>query len=299
MIVVRLRGGLGNQLFQYAAGFSLAKHHGVPLKLDLYTYTKHKYRKYELGHFNIEEHLATREEVHRFTGSNFLVRFLNKRENYLRCPGVFAQPHYHFFEDFLKLPSPLYLSGYWQSEKYFLSIASAIRSMYTLKQPLDARNEALAAEMASGESVAVHVRLGDYASNQQYQSFFGTLDAAYYRAAIDHLMQHRSNLRFYVFSDSVAKAKSMFSDLPHATFVDHNQRDQAYKDLWLMSRCRHNIIANSTFSWWGAWLNANPNKLVVAPQKWFAREFNRQALPVYPVRLYNTKDLIPASWIRL
>jgi hypothetical protein len=299
MIVVRLRGGLGNQLFQYAAGFSLAKHVGVPLKLDLYTYTKHKYRKYELHHFNIEEQLATRAEVHRFTGPNFLVRFLNKRENYLRCPGVFAQPHYHFYEDFLNLPAPLYLSGYWQSEKYFLPIASDIRKMYMLKQPLDARNAALADEMAGTESVAVHVRLGDYVSNVQYQSFFGTLDTAYYRSAIAYLMQQRDNLRFFVFSDSVAKAKSIFADLPKATFVDHNQRGEAHKDLFLMSQCRHNIIANSTFSWWGAWLNANPHKVVVAPQRWFARAFNTQTLPVYPVRLYNTKDLIPTSWIRL
>ena len=140
MIIVRLRGGLGNQLFQYAAGRALAAHHGIELKLDLYTYTKHPYRKFELDKFNIDAVEATREEVHRFTGSNPIIRFINKRHNYFRCPGVFAQPHYHFYPDFFALPSSIYLSGYWQSEKYFDGIAGLIRGQFTPKTPLDTRN---------------------------------------------------------------------------------------------------------------------------------------------------------------
>src|SRR5262245_6340505 len=103
MIIVRLRGGLGNQLFQYAAGRALAQHHGTELKLDLYTYTKHPYRKFELSKFMIDGSEASRAEVHAFTGSNPIVRYINKRENYFRCPRVFAQPHYHYYEDFFRL----------------------------------------------------------------------------------------------------------------------------------------------------------------------------------------------------
>ena len=114
MIIIRLRGGLGNQLFQYAAGRALAVHHGVELKVDLYSYIRHPYRKFELGHFNLNISEATRGEIHRFTGSNPIIRFMNKRENYFRSPNVFAQPHYHFYTDFFSLPSEVYLSGYWQ-----------------------------------------------------------------------------------------------------------------------------------------------------------------------------------------
>jgi hypothetical protein len=140
MIIVRLRGGLGNQLFQYAAGKALAEYHRTALRLDLYTYTKHPYRKFELNKFRIDATEATRAEVHRFTGSNPIIRYINKRENYLHCPSVFSQPHYHFFEDFLSLPSDLYLNGYWQSEKYFANITALIRQQYQPATALDTVN---------------------------------------------------------------------------------------------------------------------------------------------------------------
>lgn len=298
MIIVRLRGGLGNQLFQYAAGKALAEHHGTELALDLYTYLKHPYRKFELSKFNIDAREATRDEVHRFTGSNPIVRYINKRENYFRSVNVFAQPHYHFYDDFLSLPGDLYLSGYWQSEKYFLSNAPAISKQFTPKAPLDPRNISLQAAIQSGNSVAIHVRRGDYASLTNYSSFFGTLPVGYYKNAIDKLRNEISDPVFYFFSDDPEWCRQNFSDIK-AEFVDHNKGEDAYKDLLLMSFCKHNIIANSTFSWWGAWLNQRPDKKVIAPLQWFRTNYLTKKEPVYPSRFYNTKDLIPPSWVRI
>ncbi len=297
MIIVRLRGGLGNQLFQYAAAKALADHHHTELKLDLYTYTKHKYRKFELSHFNIDATEATRSEVHRFTGSNPLMRYLNKRENYFYCPGVFAQPHYHFYEDFFSLPGDIYLSGYWQSERYFKPSAAVIKSQFTPKLPLGERSASLQKKIMTEESVSIHVRRGDYTATG-YSGFFGLLQKDYYDRAIATIRANISNPVFYIFSDDPAWCKQNFSDLG-ATFVDYNKGDDAFKDMLLMSSCRHNVIANSTFSWWGAWLNANPQKKVIAPLKWFRTDYLTRKEPVYPSRFYNTKDLFPETWERL
>jgi len=297
MIIVRLRGGLGNQLFQYAAGRALSTLHQVPLKLDLYTYAQHPYRKYELHRFNIDAVEATRAEVHRFTGGNPFIRYLNKRENYFRSPLVFAQPHYHYYEDFLGLPGDLYLSGYWQSEKHFSGIAGHIRKEFTPSTPLDDKNVSFQKQMQAQNSVAVHVRRGDY-NNANYASFFGSLPESYYGEAMTFLRKRAGDPKFYFFSDDIPWCKSTFGTTG-AEFINHNTGADSYKDLLLMASCRHNIIANSSFSWWGAWLNANPDKIVVAPKQWFKSNFLNRKEPVYASRFYNTKDLIPPGWTRL
>lgn len=296
MIILRLRGGLGNQLFQYAAGKALAQFHNTPLKLDLYFYSTHRNRKFELENFNIPIVLASREEVHTFTGKNPIIRFLNKRENYLRCPEVFAQPYYHFYDDYFDLPANLYVSGYFQSEKYFKKSGAEIRSWYTAARPLDHVNEKLVEEMRSTESVAIHVRRGDYTN--QYASFFGTIPDTYYQKAIETIQGRTNNARFYIFSDDIPWCKINLP-LHQPVFVEHNKGSDSYKDLVLMSNCKHNIIANSTFSWWGAWLNKNPDKVIIAPQGWFRESYFGGNFTVYPTRIYNTKDLIPEEWIRL
>ena len=295
MIIVRLRGGLGNQLFQFAAAYSLARSKGVELKSDLYTYTKHPLRKYELGHFNIQLPEATRSEVHQFTGNNPVVRYLNKKNNYLNCPNVFAQPHYHFYEDFFSLPSSIYLSGYWQSEKYFTYVADSLRKMITPAIPLDPPNTDLVASVNSSDSVAIHIRRSDYVT----ESFFQPMGLDYYERAIKEITTRISSPRYFVFSDDIEWTRQKFSHLKDATFVEHNKGDNSFKDLLLMSACRNQVIANSTFSWWAAWLNSNPNKIVIAPAKWFHNTWLTKKEPVYPCRFYNTKDLLPSTWTHL
>jgi hypothetical protein len=295
MIIVRLRGGLGNQLFQFAAAYSLAHNKGVGLKSDLYTYTKHPLRKYELHHFNIPLEEATRAEVHQFTGSNFVERYLNKKNNYFNCPGVFAQPHYHFYDDFFSLPVPIYLSGYWQSEKYFENVSADLRKMVTPSAPMDSKNNDLISEVRSSQSVAVHIRRTDYNSG----SFFQPMGLDYYQRALGVMSKNISNPRYFIFSDDIEWSRQQLKDLPNATFVDHNRGADSFKDLLVMSSCRHQVIANSTFSWWAAWLNDFPGKTVIAPQTWFHNTWVTKKEPVYPCRFYNTKDLLPSSWIKV
>jgi hypothetical protein len=295
MIIVRLRGGLGNQLFQFAAAYSLAQQKNVPLKADLYTYTKHPYRKYELRHFNIALPEATREEVHRFTGSNFISRYLNKKNNYFNCPEVFAQPHYHFYEDFFSLPVPIYLSGYWQSEKYFSAVSDSLRKMIVPSKPLDQRNADLVSTVRACDSVAVHIRRSDYTT----AGFFHPMSLDYYTRAFEAVDEKISHPRYFVFSDDIAWSKQQLSHLADVTFVDHNKGDDSFKDLVLMSSCRHQVIANSTFSWWAAWLNDFKDKTVIAPATWFHNTWLAKKEPVYPSRYYNTRDLIPPGWTRL
>jgi hypothetical protein len=298
MIIVRLRGGLGNQLFQFAAGYALSQHHKVELKLDLYTYSRHKYRRFELENLKIPFSIATRSEIHHFTGNNPLKRFLNKRENYLRCPLVFSQPHYHYFENFLSLPADLYLSGYWQSEKYFLAVKDQIQKFYQAKTQLDHNNAALSDQFSQVNSVAVHVRRGDYTS-ATYSGFFGGISDTYYTEAIQRIKEKTDNPVFFIFSDNIEWCKNNL-DVQNARYIDHNRGADSYKDLILMSQAKHNIIANSTFSWWAAWLNSNTKKMVIAPKQWFRKDYYEVPdLPVYASRLYNTNDLIPSVWTRL
>jgi len=298
MIVLRLRGGLGNQLFQYAAAKALAEHHGTALKLDLYYYARHPYRKFELDKFNIPLGYATRKEVHAFTGSNRVIRYLNKRENYLRCPGVFSQPHYHFYPDFFNLPESIYLNGYFQSEKYFNSIRHKLLQWYTSVTPLDPVNAEILASMNASESVCIHIRRGDYTS-AQFTSFFGTLHPDYYVSAISRIKENVVDPHFFIFSDDIQWCKSNLPLSGNVNYIEHNKGPDGYKDLVLMSHCRHNIIANSSFSWWGAWLNQHDSRIVVAPKQWFRKDYYDGKEPVYPVRQYNTNDLIPEGWLRV
>jgi hypothetical protein len=293
MIVVRVRGGLGNQLFQYAAGLALADQHKTDLKLDLYYFKKHPYRKFALDKFRIPVMMASRKEVHVFTGSNPVIRYINKRENYFHCPRVFSQPHYHYYEDFFQLPAPLYLNGYWQSQKYFATVEKKVREIYQPQQ-LDTINLQLIEKLRAIESVSLHVRIGDYAA-AAYNSFFGGLTSDYYQRAIHFVRQKTSSPVFFVFSDDIGWCKKNLP-LENVTYIEHNRGDNSYNDLVLMSHCKHNIMANSSFSWWGAWLNENPSKIVVAPRDWFRQKYLENKNVIYPCRFYNVKDLIPSGW---
>jgi len=125
------------------------------------------------------------------------------------------------------------------------------------------------------------------------------LPISYYEAAVNELGQKKTNLNFFIFSDDISWCRENFGSINNVQFVVHDQPADASEDLLLMSACRHQIIANSTFSWWGAWLNDNPEKIVIAPKKWFGRAFTDAVHPPYASRYYNTKDLLPESWIKL
>lgn len=291
MVIVRIISGFGNQMFQYAAGRRLAHVLGVELKLDISSYKKfYKLRTYNLRAFNIQENIATTDEVQRLTlkNSSLLKRISNRLLRKQQTPPAtyFKEKYFHFDSDVLNLCDDVYLEGYWQSEKYFADISEIIRQEFSVKIPQQAKDQELAELIGSCESVSLHVRRGDYVSDPRTNQMFVTCDLDYYYRCVDHISQTVQRPHFFIFSDDHQWAHDNLK-LPFPTvFVDHNGADKDYEDLRLMSLCKHNIIANSSFSWWGAWLNNYKEKIVIAPSQWFRIDMNEC-------------DLIPGNWLRL
>jgi hypothetical protein len=292
MVIVQLLGGLGNQLFQYAAGRRISLKCNLPLKLDTaylkYTVPK---REYALGNFNIVEEFATAKEARRLKGYDGLrgifSRWRNNRKPY-HLRSYIQERHFHFDPDILKVSAGAYLSGYWQSEKYFADIAGTIRNEFTLRHLPDAYNAQMADEIMAADSVALHVRRLENVTMADRAAVQGTCSVDYYRMAVDRIVEAIPNPHFFIFSDDMLWVRENIRlDFP-VTYIDKNYAaGKDSEDLRLMSLCKHNIIANSTFSWWGAWLNPNPQKVVITPRRWF----NDQS--------YNASDLIPGGWHRL
>jgi hypothetical protein len=297
MIVVRLAGGLGNQMFQYAAGRRLAHRHKTDLKLDL-SFLKGPQqgctpRRYALHRLNISAGIATSREVSLLSGrgrtpiGTALVRFRNGLGLAARRPRVFRERHFHFDPALLAAPDDLYLEGYWQSERYFADVAEILREEFAVRSEPASYYAGLAETAGSTNSVSVHVRRGDYASDPATRGTHGICDGSYYRRCVDYVRERVADPRFFVFSDDPAWARENVRVDAGAVYVDGPVPENDCEDLRLMSLCRHNVIANSTFSWWGAWLNTNPARIVLTPARWFADDD------------LDTRDLIPDSWVRM
>jgi len=284
MIIVRLIGGLGNQLFQYATARRLSIQHNVPLKLDKSGFQNYKLHNYSLNHFNILEDFATTKEIANYQNTILPQRALSKLLPY-RFQKWVVERHYHFDPAILKLASDVYLDGYWQSERYFKDVEQVLRHELTIKTFPDHENERIANEILADEyAVSIHVRRGDYASNAVTNQIHGLTPLQYYSASISQIVKLIGIPSFYVFSDDHNWVRQNFAiDYP-ATYIDHNKADRNYEDLRLMSLCKHHIIANSTFSWWGAWLGSHPTKLVFSPKQWFNDPSK------------DVSDLIPSNW---
>jgi len=292
LIVVHLIGGLGNQLFQYATGRHLEIRTGEELYFDISGFDKYKLHHYSLMHFRIRERFVTADELREYFGvgrSGILRIYRNwiaDRKTDLQRGVIQERLSHHYDPDILNLKGNVYLKGYWQSEKYFAEIGQVIREDLTLAEPLDGRDLEIAELIDSCDSVSLHVRRKDYVIDAATHAKFGTCDLNYYRTCIDHLTGLLPNAHFFVFSDDpIWAAENLKIDHP-LTVVDHNDASRNYADLMLMSRCKHNIIANSSFSWWGAWLNPNLGKMVFAPRRWLASP------------QFDTPDLIPSNWIK-
>ncbi|MGB4399643.1 MAG: alpha-1,2-fucosyltransferase [Daejeonella sp.] len=189
-------------------------------------------------------------------------------------------------DEFNELPSNVLLEGYWQTEKYFLQIRPILLNEFRWEPFTDHLNPIVCESISKDNSVGLHVRRGDFIENAVIHNHHGVCDIDYYRRAISHVNANIENPTYYVFSDDIAWAKREFASLSSVKFIDHNKGSESFRDMQLMSYCKHNIIANSSFSWWGAWLNQNENKVVVAPEKWFK---NLEM---------STTDLIPSRWIK-
>ncbi|MEK9161478.1 MAG: alpha-1,2-fucosyltransferase [Patescibacteria group bacterium] len=285
MIIIKLNGGLGNQLFQYSLGRKLSIKNNDIFKLDLSGFTKDNPRSYSLGHFNIVENLAKKEDVAKFNKKG-LSKLFEKIKPYYK-KSVIKYKGYDFDQNILKLSGNFYLDGYWQSEKYFKDIEGVIRKEITLKEPLVDEHANLINNIKNSNSVSVHIRRGDYATNKKFSAVYNLLDEEYYQRTVKFIAEKIKEPKFFIFSDDIKWAKQNLNIPYPKIFVSDNSEIKDYEELTLMSFCKHNIIANSSFSWWGAWLNTNIDKIVLSPDKWFN------------IGVGNTSDLIPENWIKL
>ena len=293
MIVVKLMGGLGNQMFQYAAGRRLSQVSGVPLKLALDWFdtpsAESTPRHYSLHPYNIREDFATCRGPGRYASST-LRRLAGFVPRLFPFGGVhLREKHYHFDPSILTPRRRVYLDGYWQSEKYFCDIRDIICSEFTVRETAQGRNLALLEQLSPNDftSVALHVRRGDYVADPAASRVHGACSSDYYADAVRLVAAQTTAPHFFIFSDDPEWVRSNLAIDHPCTIVDCNGDDAAHEDLRLMSMCRHHIIANSTFSWWGAWLCRHPEKLVIAPKRWFAGAS------------HDTRDVVPASWVRI
>lgn len=289
MVITQLKNGLGNQMFQYALGRRISHINRVPLKLDINEFNVNikgiNVRNFALHIFNIEENFPSQKEINRLIPKKRVMRILagitDKMLPFYRKTYIIEKFH-HFDPEILKLKDNIYLEGYWQSEKYFQDIKEVIKRDFTFKKPPEGKNRELLNTIKDTNSIGVHVRRGDYISNKRLV----LCSADYYKKCINKITDLIANPHFFIFSDEPEWVKKNINpDFP-VTVIDHNGPKMDYEDFRLLSGCRHFIIANSTFSWWAAWLGDYPEKLVFAPGKWF--KINK-----------NTKDLYPDSWIKV
>jgi len=289
MIIVRLMGGLGNQMFQYAAGRALALHKGTTLKLDLEVLldrspnVKCVIRDFDLDVFSLKWERASRKEIERYARADTDRSLFNRIRQRFRPTICFREPHFHFYASFFDLPANTHLTGYWQSPKYFAAYESHIRQAFRFVHPILPESQPLLERIQSDMSVCVNVRRGDFLTNP----ILGYCDMRYFAPAMEWMRKKLGNPHFFVFSDDPAWCIENFT-ATDTTVVGHEHKGVKFSNyLQLMSRCRHFIIPNSTFAWWAVWFNQNPDKIVIAPKRWFADAS------------IHTADLIPSNWIRM
>lgn len=285
MIITKLTGGLGNQMFQYAIGRSLSEKNNTQLKLDIAGYQKQfgvTPRQYGLNVFNIKEDFALEKDIKKIKYGSLVRQKLR-----LTSSGYVKEKYSNIFiKNILDLQKDIYLEGFWQTEKYFLMIADIIRKEFSLRNEFNNLDKGLLEVIDNSLSVSLHIRRGDYVANLKTNQFHGACSLEYYQAGIDYLKNRFGSVVLFIFSDDIEWVKDNLKTDQKIIFVS-NGKLKDYEELVLMSKCKHNIIANSSFSWWGAWLNNNPVKIVIAPKNWFN---NVKA---------NKNDIVPESWVRL
>jgi len=279
-IRIKLTGGLGNQMFQFATGFAIAKKKNVRLSLDLKYINKRKlFNGFELQKiFNIYSKVSFLNKALSFKSINFM-EILNKVDTTFYN---FKEPHFHYTSNILNLPKHSFLDGYWQSELYFNEYTTEIKKIFNFSSKLDKSNLLVADDINRNNSISIHIRRGDFLLKQNNNHHTDLKE--YYLKAINETSKIFKNPKYFIFSDDPSWAVDNFVlDQPYI-IVDINFGARSFLDMYLMSLCKSNIIANSSFSWWSAWLNNNKDKIIYAPKNWF----NDKSI--------RTDDLIPKSW---
>ncbi|WP_165730495.1 alpha-1,2-fucosyltransferase [Polaribacter sp. 20A6] len=294
MIIINLKGGLGNQMFQFAVASIVAEKSKQLVKIDNTYYDNVAIgatpRNYELSIFDKFFKIASEGERKKFLKNSYLKKI--KKKIGVKYARVYKEPSLNYQPKLLCLNGPIYLEGYFQSYKYLMGWEDYIRKLYSFPiEDLGMKNKSFLKKITGSEnSVGIHIRRGDYVSEKKFKDFHGICTKEYYLKAIEYFTNTYKNVTFVFFSDEIDWCEREFSDIGFSTiFVKDNSGVDSWNDLFLMSSCNHNIIANSSFSWWGAWLNNNSKKQVIAPRNWYANEEANK----------SSNDIIPESWIRL
>lgn len=274
MITVRLQGGLGNQLFQYAFARSIATNRRLTFSLDTSLLSKSRaeitLRYFELSFFNYQGKIEKKRSLS-------LLKFISRNK---WIASLFRLPYYYkeipdtYDENFLNLPPDTVYEGYWQCYKYFQNISKILMDDLDKRIPLSSASElSLKKIISSHNSVAIHIRRGDYLTNPAAIKFHGALSMDYYSESISRVLNYLDKTHFFVFSDDPEWCKKNIKFKSNeVTFISHNTGANSWQDLILMSYCNHHIIANSSFSWWGAWMadqRHGVKRTIFAPKRWF------------------------------
>lgn len=290
MLIIRVKGGLGNQLFQYATGYAVAKRMNTDLRIDKSFYSTQKLRGFKLSLLNINK-IEIKEEITRplfiriFENKyvNKLLRIMKFKKIKIAKQTYFLDSNLKFMPEIFKLQgNRIYLDGYFQSYEYFESYRNELINLFTPQYCYNDEWQSYYEEINRVESVAIHVRRGDYLKIQNKNGLQYVLEERYYKQAIDLFQKKLDNPVFYWFSDDIEWVKEHFSGSLRFKFIRLTGENADLNELMLMSKCKNIITANSSFSWWAAWLNTNENAIIVAPKRKFGNE-----------------DMIPKNWIKI
>lgn len=277
MIIIRMTGGLGNQMFQYALYLKLCSM-GREVKFDDITeYELDNARPVMLWAFGLTYPRADQEEINKITDGFLNLSHRIRRKLFGRKSLEYQEKNCNYDPQVLQR-DPAYLTGYFQSEKYFMDVEEQVRRAFTFSEGIwKGQDEEIRRKMQNFlgqiqgcESVSVHVRRGDYLEKEEI--YGGICTEAYYKSAIEYMQRKRKESRFFLFSNDPEWVREWvnanYRGDNRFVIIEGTQEETGYLDLFLMSRCKDHIIANSSFSWWGAWLDENPRKRVIAPAKW-------------------------------
>ena len=285
MLIVKMIGGLGNQMFQYAYA-KVMEEKGYDVKIDISifkTYTLHG--GYQLDKFRITLNTSTKDENNQIYKKSLLNKL--KYKLHFRNTNFIKEKTLLYQDRLLDLEDNKYIIGYFQSEQYFLNIRNTLLDEFRIKEELPKYIKKIENKIKETPSCSLHIRRGDF-ENETNINIHGVCDLAYYYTAIDYLNNKFDNLQYFIFSDDIIWVKENLK-INNAIYIDYVDDKIPHYDMYLMSLCNHNIIANSSYSWWGAWLNRNTEKIVIAPKKWFS-DYKRNE---------QSKDIYCQGWLQL
>lgn len=287
MIIVKIIGGLGNQMFQYAYAKAL-ENKGLEVKIDISAFETYKlHGGYQLDKYTIDLDVTTKDENDKFYSNSNVLKILKKFR--IDFSKKIIEKNLLFDNDLLSVKYDSYIEGYFQCEDYFSSMRDELIKDFTIKNELSQYSKKIENQILNKDvSASLHIRRGDYISDEKSNNIHGACSLDYYNKAIELMNSKFASISFYIFSDDINWAKKNL-DINNAIYIDSEEKRIPHEDIYLMSLCSHNIIANSSFSWWGAWLNQNDNKFVIAPVQWFAdNKLEKQS-----------KNIVCRSWVKL